>query len=260
MKRPLTSYRAITFDCFGTLIDWETGILGVLRPWAAPPGTRAGHVSDDTLLAAFARAESAEQRAHPDRLYREILRGTMARIAAELGRDATDDDAGRLADSVADWPAFPDTPEALRELKRRAHLVVVSNVDRQSFEGARPRLGIPLDGLVTAEEVGAYKPDVRVFRRTLDLIAELGVKPRDHLHVAQSLHHDLIPAQALGIATCWIDRREGRPGGATPEPSRAVRPDYIFTSMRALADAVTRDAAAAARAAAEREESEEPGD
>lgn len=255
MTRPLDEFRVLTFDCFGTLIDWETGILAVLRPWAKEQGVEA---DDEALLAAFARAEPAEQAACPSASYRDVLRGAMRRLAADLGARATAADADRLAASVGEWPAFVDTPEALRRLRARASLVIVSNVDAESFAGALPKLGVELDAIVTAEETGAYKPDIRMFRRTLETVAELGVKPRDHLHVAQSLFHDIVPAQALGIATCWIDRRAGRPGGATPELEKPVRPDHIFTTVEGLADAV--DAAAEARAEAARRAEDESED
>ncbi len=242
MKRPLHEYKAITFDCFGTLIDWETGILNVLRPWAKRAEVDA---NNDALLAAFARAESAEETANPSALYSDILRGVMARIADDLDAESTKDDAEALANSVADWPAFDDTPAALAELQTRAKLIVVSNVDRASFADAAPRLGVELDGLVTAEDVGAYKPNVKMFRRTLETVAELGAKPQEHLHVAQSLHHDIAPASGLGIATCWIDRRQGKPGGATPETPGNIRPHWMFTSMKDLAEAVVRSEQAA---------------
>jgi FMN phosphatase YigB (HAD superfamily) len=117
---------------------------------------------------------------------------------------------------------------------------------------------VELDAVITAEQTGAYKPDIRMFRRALETVADLEVKPRDHLHVAQSLFHDIVPAQALGIATCWIDRRAGRPGGAAPEPDKPIRPDHIFTTVEGLADAI--DAAAEARAAAARRAEEENED
>lgn len=238
MTRPLAEFKALTFDCYGTLIDWESGILAVLRPWAQ----RASVDTDDAaLLEAFARAEPAEQSAHPGVPYTEILRGVMGRIAGELGAEATAEDAEALARSVGDWPAFPDTVAALRVLARRAKIIIVSNVDKASFAGTLAKLGVTPDAVVTAEEVGAYKPDVRMFRRALDVVEGLGIDPAAHLHVAQSLHHDIVPAAALGIPTCWIDRRAGRPGGATPEPAGPVRPVYMFTTMAEFASAVSPD-------------------
>jgi len=251
VKRPLHEFKALTFDCFGTLIDWETGILNVLRPWAERADLDA---SDDALLAAFAAAEPAEEKEHPAALYRDILRGTMRRIGDELSAPVSDDDAEALATSVPDWPAFEDTPRALADLQTRAMLIVVSNVDRESFEGAAPRLGVTLDALVTAEDVGAYKPDFRMFRAALEAVAGFDVKPREHLHVAQSLHHDIAPASGLGIATCWIDRRAGKPGGATPETPGNIRPGWMFTSMREFADAVEASAHAASRKESDEDE------
>ncbi len=242
MKLPLHEHTALTFDCFGTLIDWETGILNVLRPWAKGAGLDA---TDDALLGAYARAESAEERERPGDLYRDVLRGVMRRVGNDLGGAVSDDDAEALSASVGDWPVFEDTPAALAALQERAKLIVVSNVDRASFEKAAPKLGVTLDGLVTAEDVGAYKPDVRMFRAALEAVARTGAKPREHLHVAQSLHHDIAPAGGLGIATCWIDRRAGRPGGATPESHATIRPGWMFTTMRELAESVSASASAA---------------
>ena len=236
MARSLAEFRAITFDCYGTLIDWEAGILRVLRPWAQAQGIDR---DDDGLLAAFAIAEPAEEHAHPGAPYRDILRGVMPRVADELGAACSPGDAEALALSVGDWPAFDDTPAALRVLAEHCRLIVVSNVDAPSFEGSATKLGVSLDGLVTAEHVGAYKPDVRMFRAALEAVAACGVQPREHLHVAQSLYHDIVPASALGIATCWIDRRAGQSGGATPEPGQPVRPDFMFTTMEEFAGAMT---------------------
>lgn len=235
MKRPLHEYRALTFDCFGTLIDWETGILNVLRPWAERESVDA---NDDALLACFARAESAEESANPAALYCDILRAVMGRVGDDLGGNVSDEDRDALGDSVADWPVFDDTPGALANLQKRAKLIVVSNVDRASFEGAASKLGVELDALVTAEDVGAYKPNVRMFRAALEAVARLGVKTSEHLHVAQSLHHDIAPAGGLGIPTCWIDRRAGKGGGATPETSGNIRSDWMFTTMQDFAGAV----------------------
>ncbi len=229
----LAPFKALTFDCYGTLIDWESGILAVLRPWAARHGIAA---SDDRLLAAFATAESACEAATPGALYRDILRAAHARIAAHWGEAADAIEADTLAESVGSWPAFPDTIATLEKLKRRHKLIIVSNVDRASFARTQKTLVVPFDAVVTAEEVGAYKPDLRMFRRALEVISKWGIRPQEILHVAQSLYHDHVPAKSLGLATVWVDRRHGRAGwGATPRPAENVTPDLVVRTLADLA-------------------------
>lgn len=237
-ERPvrLQEFAALTFDCYGTLIDWERGLLAVLRPWADAAGVR---VSDDDLLQAFAAAESAAERDRPRALYSDILREAHGAIARRFGVDLSSAAADALARSVGDWPAFPDTPGALRSLRARCKLVIVSNVDHASFARTRPKLGVEPDGLVTAEDVGSYKPALAHFERAIELLGSVGVSKDRVLHVAQSLYHDHAPAKSLGLTTAWIDRRRGRAGGgATPPPPEGVRPDFVFASMAQLAAAV----------------------
>ncbi len=229
----LREARALTFDCYGTLIDWERGILDVLRPWAERV---ALDVDDDVLLAAFAEAESATERRTPGALYSEILREVHADVARALGEEPDPDVADALARSVGSWPAFPDTPDALVRLGRRYALVVVSNVDHASFEGTLPRLGVELHELVTAEDAGAYKPDLRMFKLAFERLARTGIDKESIVHVAQSLYHDHVPAQALGLPTVWVDRRRGRAGGATPGAGLPVEPDLVVPDLATLAD------------------------
>lgn len=224
---------ALTFDCYGTLIDWERGILDALRPWAKRQGLA---LSDEALLAKFAEAESAAEEAAPGALYSEILREVQHRMASDLACVATEADAAALSASVGDWPAFADTAEALARLATRCKLIILSNVDRASFARTNPKLGVTFDAIVTAEDVGAYKPDRRMFDAARRAVAELGVAPELHLHVAQSLYHDIVPATAMGIATCWVDRRAGKPGGATKAPVDDVRPTFAVGSLKELAD------------------------
>jgi 2-haloacid dehalogenase len=232
---------ALSFDCYGTLIDWETGILGVLRPWADRNGLA---VTDGELLASFARHESREETAEPAPLYPEVLRRTMADIARELGAAASGEDAAALGRSVPEWPAFPDSSAALAELRRRYRLVVLSNVDRSSFRASNDRLGVEFDAVVTAEDVGSYKPDARNFDRLLATVRGMGIEPDRLLHVAQSLYHDHVPAKRAGLRTVWIDRRRGAEGwGATPRPSEDVHPDAVFASLADFAAACATEVA-----------------
>ncbi len=235
----MQDFRALTFDCYGTLIDWETGILAVLRPWADRAELEQ---SDEALLGAYAEAESEAERASPAALYRDVLQDTMRRIGAALGAEVNDADEDALSASVGDWPPFPDTTDALRRLQSRCRLVIASNVDRESFARTARLLGVEFDAVITAEDVGSYKPALGHFHHAEKLLVERRwIRDRSEwLHVAQSLHHDHVPAKSLGLRTAWIDRRAGRTGGATPESSAArdVRPDYTFRSLAEFADAM----------------------
>jgi 2-haloacid dehalogenase len=218
---------ALTFDCYGTLIDWEAGILAGLRRVLAPHGVAA---TDDELLEAYARAE-ADLEAGPYRRYREVLGEGVRRVARGHGVEATPDEARAFGGSVGDWPAFPDSAAALGRLAKRFRLGVITNCDDDLFALSNRRLGVAFDWIVTAQQVGSYKPDPRSFEVALDRIDA----PRERiLHVAQSLFHDHVPARRLGLATAWIDRRRGRPGfGATP-PAQAA-PDLVAPDMATFA-------------------------
>jgi 2-haloacid dehalogenase len=230
--------RALSFDCYGTLIDWEQGIVDALRPWLDASGV---DLSDEELLAAFSEVESAEEGADPSR-YPEVLARVMHRLGQRFAVPVSDAEAAAFGASVPAWPAFPDSRDALARLARRFKLVILSNVDRASFARSNERLGVRFDAIVTAEDVGSYKPDPRNFAALLDTVAQLGVAPDELLHVAQSLFHDHVPAKAMGLSTVWIDRRSGRAGtGATPPPTVDVRPDWTFPSLAAFADAVEAD-------------------
>jgi 2-haloacid dehalogenase len=224
----LNRFDALTFDCYGTLIDWETGILAALR--AALPGVEA---ADDVLLEAFARHE-AEIEAGPYARYREVLQGTLRGIAADLGHEPDAAAVERFGGSVADWPAFPDSPGALADLAARFRLGVITNCDDDLFAASEQRLGVRFDPVVTAEQTRRYKPNPRGFELMFE---RLGLPTSRILHVAQSLYHDHVPAKRLGLATIWVNRRAGRAGaGATPPAS--ATPDLEVPDMRMLADLV----------------------
>ena len=229
-------FRVLTFDCYGTLIDWETGILAVLRLWAVGVDIWA---SDGEILRVFGEAESAAEHDLPTALYPDVLRATFARISKHFGRPEDSATAEVFGKSVGDWPAFADTIDALKRLQRRFKLIVVSNVDRASFARTQKRLGIIFDAVVTAEEVGAYKPDAKMFRRALEVAKEFGAEPKNILHVAQSLYHDHVPAKGFGLKTVWV-RRPSKAGelGATRDPGVEVRPDLVVGSMKELADVI----------------------
>lgn len=234
----LADCEALSFDCYGTLIDWETGIVAVLRPWADAHGST---LSNEDLLVAYSVHEAEAEIAAPTALYPQILARSMRSLGTALGFPVTDAEADAFAASVPDWPAFPDSADALTRLGRRHKLIILSNVDRASFAGSNRQLKATFTSILTAEDIGSYKPSLRNFEALIAEAERLGVPRGKLLHVAQSLFHDHVPAKAAGLSTVWINRRHGRPGfGATPEPGTPVTPDWTFPSMAAFADAVDR--------------------
>jgi 2-haloacid dehalogenase len=232
----ITDFDAISFDCYGTLIDWEAGLAAVLGPWARSRGLA---LDDEALLAAYARQEERAEASYPRELYPDILRRCLMELGRELGAEVTDADRDRLAGSVPDWPAFADSPAALAALGRRYKLIILSNVDRASFAGSQRRLDVAFDSVLTAQDIGSYKPSPRNFDALLAQARRLGVREGRLLHAAQSLFHDHVPAKRAGLRTVWINRRHDRPGlGATPASSDEVTPDWEFPSMAAFAAAI----------------------
>ncbi len=208
----------------------------MLGPWARARGLE---LTGEELLTAYAQVESAVEAEHPAEAYPEVLARGMRLLGENLGAEVTGDDAARLARSVPDWPAFPDSPDALAALGRRFKLIVLSNVDRVSFAGSNARLGVEFTSVITAQDVGSYKPSPRNFDALASEAARLGIRPGGLLHVAQSLFHDHVPAKRAGLSTVWIHRRHDRGGwGATPQPPAPVTPDWEFPSMAAFAAAV----------------------
>ena len=225
------AFDALTFDCYGTLVDWERGMLAGLRPMLARGGVQ---VPDDDVLEVYARFEAAAE-AGPFLRYREVLARCMREVAAHYAVEATEAETAAFGDSVGGWPAFPDSSAALAALHERFRLGVITNCDDDLFARSAVRLGTTFDWVVTAESVGRYKPDPRGFEVAIDRI---GLPPERILHVAQSLFHDHVPAKRFGLTTVWIDRRHDRPGfGATP-PADA-KPDATFPDMASLAAAAT---------------------
>jgi len=226
---------ALSFDCYGTLIDWEAGIGAVLSRWAR---AHRLDISVEELLERYAVAEARQEALTPRALYPDILDAAIRSLGTALGVDVSAEESERLASSVPDWPAFADSPAALALLATRYKLVILSNIDRASFAASNARLGVHFDAIITAQDVGSYKPSPRNFEVLAETVRELGVANGRHFHVAQSLFHDHVPARNLGLPTVWIDRRGERSGwGATPPPGIAVEPDFTFPSMAAFAAA-----------------------
>jgi 2-haloacid dehalogenase len=232
----LTKFKALSFDCYGTLIDWESGLLAVLSPWARE---QTFDIADEELLLAFAQNEGAVQRETPAALYPEVLATAFRRSGEQLGIPVSDEWAQRLGGSVPNWPAFPDSPDALARLARRYKLIIVSNVHRAGFAASNERLRGDFAAIITAEDVGGYKPAENHFRALAAALPGLGVDRGELLHVAQSLFHDHVPAKREGLPSVWINRRHDRPGwGATREPTEEWSFDLEFGSMKEFADAV----------------------
>ncbi|SMY12242.1 HAD family hydrolase [Brevibacterium jeotgali] len=241
MSLDLTAFEALSFDCYGTLIDWEAGIAAVIGPWAR---RHDAALTDEELLVAYAENEAVVLRETPTILYPDALREAFRRTGEALDLPVSDDDADALGTSVPDWPAFDDSVEALTILQRHYELIILSNVDREGFAASNRRLVVDFDEILTAEDIGSYKPNPANFAALAARVADRGLSGR-LLHVAQSLFHDHVPAQSSGLPGVWINRRHDRPGwGATPDPRETVTPDAEYSSLLAFAHAVE-DACAA---------------
>ena len=217
------SYRVLSFDCYGTLIDWESGILAAFESLLAGHGISA---PDDELLRLYGELEREGQGKRPFLNYRRVLSRIVTGIGERLGFRPDAEELGMLEESMKRWRPFDDTVTALRALKERYRLAIISNVDRDLFEGSAKQLGVEFDWVVTSQEVGEYKPSLRNFRTALE---RMGVPKAEVLHVAQSLYHDVEPAQALGLSTVWVNR-----AGARSTPMRDARPDLEVASLVGL--------------------------
>ncbi|MDE2335380.1 MAG: haloacid dehalogenase type II [Rhodospirillales bacterium] len=237
----LTDFKALTFDCYGTLIDWESGMIEALRPLTS---RLAAPLSRNAVLEAHARHESAQQAATPAKLYRDVLAIVFKRLAEEWRVPVTWAECEAYGRSVADWPAFDDSAAALAYLKQHYRLIILSNVDNASFAASNARLGVVFDAIYTAEDIGAYKPADRNFDYMLERLGWLGLRREDVLHTAESMFHDHAPANRHALASCWIYRRHGQEGfGATMNPGTMPRYDFRFDSMADLAAAHRRELA-----------------
>ena len=229
----LSDFKALSFDCYGTLIDWETGIVEALRPLSA----RAS-VAPEQLLEAYGPIEHEIEVEQPGLAYSQLLERVHERLCDRFGVEQDELEAAKFGASVGDWPAFPDSAEALDYLKQHFKLIILSNVDRLSFAGSNRRLGVEFDHIFTAQDIGSYKPDLRNFEYLLAGVERDGIGKGELLHVAQSLFHDHVPANRMGIASAWIDRRHDKPGaGATVMPDPMPHYDFRFTSLGELAEA-----------------------
>jgi 2-haloalkanoic acid dehalogenase type II len=225
----LTDFSTLTFDCYGTLIDWETGIFTALHPLLARAGVR---MRRNAALEAFARLEQRQEAATPAMKYADLLATVHDQLAGEWGATPDAAESRMFGGSVGDWPEFADTVASLQYLQQHYRLVILSNVDRESFRATNRRLGVTFTAICTAEDIGSYKPDPGNFAYLIEHLGAMGIDKRHILHTAQSLFHDHAPANAAGLASAWIDRRHDDEGwGATSAPPSDVHYDFRFTSL-----------------------------
>ncbi|WP_028034435.1 haloacid dehalogenase type II [Chelativorans sp. J32] len=231
----LMDFKVLTFDCYGTLIDWETGMVEGLRPLTERVGRP---LSRNEILEAHARHESSQQKWTPAMPYRDLLAIVYKRLAEEWGVSVTTEDCETYGSSVQLWPAFPDSAGALQYLKKHYKLVILSNVDNRSFAHSNRKLEVEFDAVYTAEDIGSYKPSDRNFDYMVEKLAGLGFQKSDILHTAESLFHDHGPANRHGLASCWIYRRYNQDGfGATMHPGDMPKYNFRFNSMADLVKA-----------------------
>ncbi len=222
-----SQYRVLSFDCYGTLIDWETGIFSALRPVLAAHGK---NISDAELLTVYSELESEAEQGefHP---YREVLESVVRGFGERFGFTPTGAQARSLPDSLANWRPFSDTVAALRQLKTHYQIAIISNVDDDLFAATARLLEIPFDHVITAQQARAYKPSLRIFNLAQQRV---GVAPAQWLHAAQSVYHDVIPARSLGITTAWVNRPSLRPGAGAAKAA-AGEPDLKVPDVKTLA-------------------------
>jgi 2-haloacid dehalogenase len=223
-------YSVLTFDCYGTLIDWESGILDSIKPVLARHGVVA---DDEAILEMYARLEAEREKGGYIR-YRDVLRLAMTDMSHALGFDASRSELDCLSNSIPHWLPFPDTVASLQKLRTKYRLAIISNIDDSLFETTRRRLEVSFDWVITAQQAGAYKPSPVTFEHAL---RRIGRRREQILHIAQSVYHDIMPAKAMGLSTIWVNRRKAMAGsGATPPASG--EPDLEVTGLKELAELI----------------------
>lgn len=231
----LSDFKVLTFDVYGTLIDWESGMVAALKPLT---DRVERSLTRDEILEAHAYHESTEQRWTPSKKYSDLLGVVYRRLAEEWNVEVSWEDCVAYGSSVRQWPAFEDSSEALTYLKKHYRLAVLTNTDNVSFSSSRARLGVHFDGVYTAEDIGSYKPADRNFDYMLEALARQGFNKREILHTAESMFHDHAPAYRHELANCWIYRRHDKNGfGATMNPGEMPSCCFRFDSMKDMAEA-----------------------
>ncbi len=226
----LSDFKLLTFDTYGTLIDWESGIYNALQPLLDKLPIKLGR---DEVLELFGEFELKQQSETPAKIYSELLTDVFRSMAKKWQLKVSDEEAFSFGRSVKNWPAFGDSPDALNYLRKHYLMATVTNCDRISYMGSNSRLEIEWDAIYTAQDIGYYKPNPRNFEYLLERArCDLGVLPHQILHVAQSLTHDMVPATDMGMTKVWINRRNGVEGhGATAPPEGDYSIEWEFDSM-----------------------------
>ncbi len=225
-----SKYRVLTFDCYGTLIDWEKGITELVQPWLE---NLDPHLPSRLLLSSFALMQAKFQQVRPVLLYPDVLRRTWGDIESTFGWPIDPTHADAFADSVGTWPPFADTVESLRYFERHYRLAILSNVDNASLRETLKLLQVSFALTVSAEDAKTYKPSLALFNKAIEMLDDMGVSKNEILHIGQSKHHDVNPGRELGLTTVWVDRRHGQQGsGATL--ATAADPHLTVTSLAEL--------------------------
>ena len=219
-------FEVLTFDCYGTLIDWESGIVAALRPVISSHDL---NLTDGQILELYAGAEAAAEKGEYVK-YREVLRNIVQQVGGKLGFEPSGPELDCLADSLKDWSPFPDTIEALHAMRQRYKLGIISNIDDDLFALSEKRLGVEFDWVITSEQAKSYKPSLDNFRLAIDRI---GLPSERVLHVAESIYHDIGPAKSLGLSTAWVDRSRGK-GGLSATPRVGGQPDLEVPDLKEL--------------------------
>jgi 2-haloacid dehalogenase len=230
---PLENKKVLTFDCYGTLIDWEQGIVDAMQPILLANDV---HLSDEEILIDFGQTEHVVQAAAPDMLYSHVLQQVMYHFGKKYGFNPTHTEAESFSSSIKYWKPFPDTVLALKKLSKEFKLIIVSNIDNVSISATVEQLDVEFYRTFTAQEIGAYKPDEKVFSYVFEKLSREGIQKDDILHVAESLFHDHVPAGNLHLDSVWINRRYDKMNpGATPAVDASYIPDLQFNNLHDFA-------------------------
>ena len=240
MDKLLTDYKVLTFDCYGTMIDWEGGIWDALQPLIMK--NNRDDITRNAALATFAKIETDIEACAPEMLYSELLTHVHQKLATQFNMSSNGALDSKFGSSVPGWPAFADSADALRKLKKQFKLVILSNVHNEGFSASNQKLGVKFDAIYTAEDIGSYKPNLANFEYMLKrLKSDLGVEANQILHTAQSLHHDHVPATKVGLSKAWIDRQNlanTENWGATAVVEERPDVDFRFSSLMDMADSI----------------------
>ena len=230
----LSDFDAVTFDVYGTLIDWEPSIAAFLQAWASENRIVA---TGDELIMSFDRARAEIQKERPAHLYPEVLRRCFDRISSDYGVAVDSSRREAFSTTPHDWPAYADTQAGLKALQARARIGALSNIDNASLASSCARMNIRFDIVVTAERVGAYKPGGEHFATALADLDAVGIPRQRILHVGQSLRADITPANRLGLKSAWINRPQ-RLLGLSGEGAAEAQPDLTVSSLAELLEAI----------------------